>query len=270
VSRLVRSDGCGLYYETHGSRTAPPLMLLEGQGGDVPGWRRNIPHLATELFVVAHDFRGNGRSDAPDEPMTMATFVEDAIAVLDELGIGAAHVYGQSFGGMVAQELALALPERVRTMILACTHPGGAHVVRSNAKVPKDKPWLALYSPDFAARHPDHVAEDLRVGSQNPQRPRAARRQREAARAFDVYDRLPELRVPTLVLHGTDDQMVHPENARILASRIPGAELVLLKGAGHLFHSERADEADAVVLDFIRRHSVWEGGGRRPAQEAGP
>ena len=256
MSWLERPDGCRLYYETHGDPSAEALVLLEGRGGDIPGWRRNIPHLAAELFVVAHDSRGNGRSDAPDEPMTMATFVEDTVALLDELRIRSAHVYGQSFGGMVAQELALGHAERVRTLVLACTQSGGAQVVPSRAKVPKGEPWLALYSPGFAARNREHVAEDLRVGSQNPQRPHAGRRQWEAARAFDAHDRLPTLRVPTLVLHGTEDQMIDPANARILASRIPGAELALLEGAGHLYHSERADEADAIVLDFIRRHST--------------
>lgn len=251
---LVRSDGCRLYHEIHGDPGLGPLLMLEGMGGDIPGWRRNIPHLAAELFVVAYDFRGNGRSDAPDEPMAMATFVDDTVALLDELRIERAHVYGQSFGGMVAQELALGHPERVRTLVLACTHAGGAHVVASRAKVPKGEPWRELYAPRFAKEHPEHVAEDLRVGSENPRRPHAGRRQWEAVQGFDAYDRLPTITAPTLVLHGTDDLMVDPENARILASRIPGAELVLLEGAGHVYHSEQADRADAVVLDFVRRH----------------
>ncbi len=255
MSELVRPDGCRLYYETHGDPAAEPLVLLEGMGGDIPGWRRNIPHLSAELFVVAHDFRGNGRSDAPDEAMTMATFVADTVALLDELGIDRAHVYGQSFGGMVAQELALAHPDRIRSLILACTHAGGRHVVRSNAKVPKDKPYLALYSPGFAEEHPDHVAEDVLVGSQTPQPPHAGRRQWEAMQAFDAFERLPEIRVPTLVLHGTEDRLVSVENARVLAARIPGAELHLLEGAGHVYHSEQPDEADAAVLEFIRRNS---------------
>ena len=255
MSRLHRPDGCRLYYETHGPAGAEPLVLLEGLGGDIPGWRRNIPHLVAELFVVAYDFRGNGRSDAPDEPMTMATFVDDTIALLDELGLASVHMYGQSFGGMVAQELALAHPGRVRSLVLACTHAGGEHVVRSEAKVPKDKPYLALYSPGFAEEHPDHVAEDILVGSQSPQKPHAGRRQWEAMQGFDAYERLPELGVPTMILHGTEDRLVSVENARVLADRIPGAEFVLLEGAGHVYHSEQPERADAAVLDFIRRHS---------------
>src|SRR5436190_12442780 len=102
-----RPDGCRLHYELHGDPDREPLILLEGLGGDIPGWRRNIPTLAEELFVIAYDFRGNGRSDAPDQPMSMATFVEDTAALLDELGLDSAHLYGQSLGGMAAQELAL-------------------------------------------------------------------------------------------------------------------------------------------------------------------
>ena len=80
-------------------------------GGDIPGWRRNIPVLARELRVIAYDFRGNGNSDEPSGPVTMATFVEDTLALLDALSVDRAHVYGQSFGGMVAQELAIAHPD---------------------------------------------------------------------------------------------------------------------------------------------------------------
>jgi pimeloyl-ACP methyl ester carboxylesterase len=256
VAWLVRPDGCRLNHEVHGDPSRPALLLLEGMGGDIPGWRRNIPHLVTEAFVVAYDFRGNGLSDAPDERMTMATFVDDTVALLDELRIERAHVYGQSFGGMVAQELALAHPSRVCSLVLACTHAGGSHIVRSRATVPKGEPWLHLYSPAFAETHPEHVAEDLRVGSQRPQRPHAGRRQWEAVQGFDAYDRLSQIATPTLVLHGTDDLLIDPENARVLASRIPGAELVLLEGAGHVYHSEQADRADEVALDFIRRHAA--------------
>jgi pimeloyl-ACP methyl ester carboxylesterase len=205
--------------------------------------------------VVAYDFRGNGRSDKPDQPMNIGTFVDDTIALLDHLEIDSAHLYGQSFGGMVAQELALTHPDRVRSLVLACTHPGLRHALRVTAKVPKDRPWLALYSPSFAAEHPDHVADDLRVGRRNPQPPHAARRQREAVQEFDAYDRLPDVRAPTLVLHGTEDRVIHPDNARMLAERIPNARLVLMDGAGHVYHSERPEASDRAVLDFIRELS---------------
>ena len=232
------------------------MILLEGLGGDIPGWRRNLPHLASTLRVVAYDFRGNGDSDEPPAPCTMSTFVEDTVAVLDELGVERAHVYGQSFGGMVAQELALAHPDRVRSLILACTHCGGTHVVAApRDPMPKHEPWRSLYSPAFPDAHPEHVAEDLRIGARQPRHPVGGRRQWEAMQAFDTYDRLPAVAAPTLVLHGTEDRLVAPGNAEVLASRIPNAELYWLEGAGHLYHSEQADAADAAVLDFIARRA---------------
>lgn len=253
---LVRPDGVRLYHELHGPADASALILLEGMGGDIPGWRRNIPRLAEQLRVIAYDFRGNGNSDEPPGPCTMATFVEDTLALLDSLHVDRAHVYGQSFGGMVAQELALTAPERVRTLILACTHTGPASAVRvDGAKVPKGEPWRSMYSPGFPDREPDHVAEDLRIGAAQPKHPEGGRRQWEAMQTFDSFDRLPDIRTPTLVLHGSEDQAVSPENAEILAKRIPGAELVMLEGAGHLFHSEQPEVTDAAVLNFLRRHA---------------
>jgi 3-oxoadipate enol-lactonase len=252
---LTRPDGVRLHYELHGSPDAPPLILLEGMGGDIPGWRRNIPVLAAKLYVIAYDFRGNGNSDEPTGSVTMTTFVDDTLALLDALGIDRAHVYGQSFGGMVGQELALTRPDRARTLILGCTHAGPRRVLRGKtSKVPKGEPWRAMYAPGFPDAHPEHVAEDLRIGAAQPRHPEGGRRQWEAMQGFDSYDRLPSLRVSTLVIHGTEDQAISVENARLLADRIPGAELVLLDGAGHLYHSEQAEAADAAVLDFVRRH----------------
>jgi 3-oxoadipate enol-lactonase len=248
-----RADGCRLYYELHGMTAAPALVLLEGLGGDIPGWRRNIPHLASRYRVVAFDFRGNGRSDKPDVPMTMDKFVEDTVALADRLGLPAAHYYGQSFGGMVAMELALGHPGRVRSLVLAATHAGAARStpVGPTGRVPKDKPYLALYSPAFATEHPDHVAEDILIGSQNPQPPHAGKRQWDAMQAWDAWDRIGAIRCPALVLHGTDDRLVSAENARRLAAAIPRAKLVLLDGAGHVYHSEQADRADEALLTFL-------------------
>jgi pimeloyl-ACP methyl ester carboxylesterase len=247
-----RPDGCRLHYELHGDASAEPLVLLEGLGGDIPGWERHLDGLARELRVIAYDFRGNGRSDKPDEATTMKTFVEDTVGLMDHVRVPSAHVYGQSFGGMVALELALAFPDRVRALILAATHPGASHAIRSGSRVPKDRPWLALYSPSFVQDQPNRLEEHRRIALQNPQPSHAARRQWEAMQDFDAYNRLPDVSVPTIVLHGTDDLTIDPENARILASRIPGARLALLDGAGHVYHWEQPDEADRVVLDFIR------------------
>ena len=234
------------------------MLLLEGMGGDIGGWRRNIPHLSQRYRVIAYDFRGNGRSDAPDEPTSIGTFVDDTVAILDELGLAAVHVYGQSFGGMVAMELGLSHPDRVSSLVLACTHAGPrrATLDRAGSKVPKDRPYLALYSERFASQHPDHIAEDLLVGGRYPRPPHAGRRQWEAIQGWDAWDRVGSLACPVLVVHGTEDRVVPVENGIRLAELIPGTELVLLEGAGHVYHSEQPEAADRAVLDFLDRAGV--------------
>jgi len=239
-------------YETHGSPEAEPVLLVEGSGGDLPGWSRNIPTLSAACLVVAYDQRGNGWSDAPDAPQTMTTFVDDAIGILDHLEIDRVHVYGQSFGGMVALELALASPERVKTLIVACAHAGGDSVLRARERVPTGGADRAIFSESYLAGDPEGVRELFSQGV--PQPPHAGRRQWGAMQTFDVSRRLGEIRVPTLVLHGTDDRVIAVENARFLAERIPGAELVLLEGAGHVYHWEQPETADTAVVDFIGRH----------------
>jgi pimeloyl-ACP methyl ester carboxylesterase len=141
----------------------------------------------------------------------------------------------------------------VRSLILAATHCGGDLTVRAKATVPKDRPYLQVYSRSFADAHPEHVRADLHAGT--PQARHAQRRQRQAVQGFDTCDRLARIDAPTLILHGTVDRVIDPENARILAERIPHAELVMLEGAGHVYHSEQPEAADRTVLDFVRRHA---------------
>jgi len=258
VPFLRRPDGCRIRYELTGDAGAP-ILILEGVADRIAGWRRSVPTLARELSVAIVDHRGNGDSDEPPGPCTMTTFVDDAIGVLDEIGWDRTHVYGQSFGGMVAQELALAHPDRVRRLVLGCTTAGEVHTIpvpeAAEAKVPKGEPWRSWYGSGYPDLHPEEVAEDLRVASAPPEHPEGARRQWEAMVSWDAYDRLPAISAPTLVLHGTEDRMIAPANAEVLAGRIPGAELVLLEGAGHVYHWEQPERADREVLSFLRRHA---------------
>ena len=251
TTQLIRPDGCRLHVETHGDPSSPPILLLEGLGGDIPGWSRTIANLERDLFVIAYDHRGNGWSDAPDEPQTMGTFVDDAVAVLDHADVDRAHVYGQSFGGMVGLELALAAAPRVRSLILAATHAGGASVVPLREHVPIDEADTVIFSPDYVREHPEGVRELYAHGI--PQQAHAGRRQWQAMQSYDVAARLGELSMPVLVLHGDHDRVIDVGNAYVLATAIPGAELVVLQGAGHVYHWEQAEASDAAVLDFVGR-----------------
>ena len=246
---LERPDGCRLQYLLQGRPERPPLVLLEGMGGDLHGWRRNVPRLARRCRVVAHDFRGNGESRCPAADWTMTMFVDDTLGLLDHLGIDRAHLYGQSFGGMVAMEIALGHPERVRSLVLAATHGGLDRAVPSEEKAPKGRPWELLYSPGFPDRHPEQVLEDMRGGIEQEADARAA--QWRVIQGWSAHDRLGDIAAPTLILHGTADRMIHPENARLLAAGIPGARLHLLEGAGHVYHAEQPEGADGAVLRFV-------------------
>ena len=252
---LTRPDGVRLYHELHGNEQAPPVILLEGMGGDIPGWRRNIPVLARELRVIAYDFRGNGNSDEPSGPVTMTTFVDDTLALLDSLGVDRAHVYGQSFGGMVAQELALSNPERVRTLDPRL-HPRGSATRGAREALRRAQgPAVAV---DVRPRVPRPAPGARRGGP--PDRGRAAGTSRGWTETMGGDAGLRQLRSPPEpagpdarpARHGGPGD--RRRERRAPRGAIPGAELVLLDGAGHLYHSEQAAAADAAVLDFIRRH----------------
>ena len=181
----------------------------------------------------------------------MRTYAEDALAVLDELRLERVHVYGHSFGGQVGLELALAHPERVRTLILGATRLGEEPTTAARERAPLGRPWELLYSRAFLEARPDEVSADREA---LVHRHDGERRQAAASRAWDPGDRPSALAVPVLVVHGTEDRLVDPASGRRLAGAIPGAELALLEGAGHAYGSEVPERAAAIVLDFVRRN----------------
>lgn len=270
----ARVNDIEVYYEVHGQ--GEPLLLIMGLGAAATGWEAQIPDFSREYQVIAFDNRGAGRTDKPKEPYTISQMADDAAGLLDVLGIPCAHVYGMSMGGMIALEMALSHPLRVRTLILGGTMAGGPKAVTASSALLQE--WIAssmlppeqaaravlkfLYSDEFIARNGDRLVE--RWVSLSHLRPPqdALQRQLRAIAQFNAYDRLDRIRAPTLIIAGTEDKIVPVENARILAERIPGAELVELPGAGHGFLMERAAEANAVVLEFLRRHRSGPTGGK--------
>jgi 3-oxoadipate enol-lactonase len=245
-----RPDGARLAYDLAGDPRRPALLLIGGVGGDASTWRHVIALLAAEHFVVVMDPRDVGRSDAPDAPTTVATYVEDAIAVLDELRVERTAVYGHSFGGIVALELALAHPERVDAVVVGAARGGRLDPGVRSRKAPLGRPWEVLYSERFLADHADVVEADRRAVVRNH---RGERRQGEAARAWDPGDRLAQTRPPVLILHGSEDRLVDVANAERLAAVIPHAEIAILDGAGHAYHSEMPERSSEIVLGFLRR-----------------
>jgi 3-oxoadipate enol-lactonase len=261
----AKTGDISLYYEVHGK--GEPLLLIMGYGSNSGHWFVILPHLAGRFNVIIFDKRGTGRSDKPDIPYTAEMLTGDIIGLLDHIGIGATNVFGVSMGGMLAQELALRYPQRVKKLILGCTSCGGPHSVRSSpeaaaflfdperAKLSDEEralstvPWL--WNEDFIAKHPEAVKRYVTTTTQYPTPTHGYMSQANFILTHDTYDRLPQIKAPTLVLTGARDRLIPPENSKILASRIPGAELVIFEKAGHGFISDTAEESSEKIISFL-------------------
>lgn len=270
----ARVGDISIYYEVSGH--GEPLLLIMGLGGGSSLWWRQVECLSPDYRVITYDSRGVGRSDCPDVPYSVEMMTADARGLLDMLGVARAHVYGVSMGGMIAQELALRHPEMVASLVLGATTCGGARAVLpppdsleqlfSITSLPPAEiarvSASVSFSAGFISSHPATVRQWLRKGAESPPSAVGYRRQAEAVAHFQTYDRLPQISAPTLVLAGTADQLIPAENSRILASRIPQAELVLFEGAGHGYLWEAEEEANLVVRDFLGRHPQEAAAGR--------
>jgi pimeloyl-ACP methyl ester carboxylesterase len=255
-----------LYWERTGE--GAPVLLIMGLGLSGGAWWRTVPVLARRLQVITFDHRGVGRSRAFSPVYTTEAMADDAVSVLDAAGIDRAHVYGISLGGMVAQQLALRRPERVRALVLGATSPGGPRSVRPDTDVldfirrrlrmRSEEAARASVPFNYGARcrsaHPERIQEDIawRLGHPFPEQ--AYRVQLFAAGLHNTYGRLPRIAAPTLVVHGEYDRMVPAANARLLAERIPGARLRILEDCGHMYPTE-APEVDEAIAAFLASDS---------------
>ncbi|MFZ5587328.1 MAG: alpha/beta fold hydrolase [Thermodesulfobacteriota bacterium] len=258
--------GIDIYYEISG--VGPKVLFLNITGGDLRQ-RPNIfdSPLAARHTVLALDQRGLGQSGRPDIPYTMADYADDAAALLEALDWGPTPVVGVSFGGMVAQELALRHPGLVTRLVLACTTSGGAggssYPLHELAALPaeqkaarmvelgdlrRDAAWRQAHPEEFGALVEQALAR-LRLGADEPNRALGARRQLEARIGHDTHDRLKGVQAPTLVCGGLFDGVARPPALAALAAAIPGARLELFQG-GHQF-LDQDPRAWERVLDFL-------------------
>jgi pimeloyl-ACP methyl ester carboxylesterase len=259
----VAVNGIDIYFERSGG--GQPLLFLNGSGATLSTSSLLIAPFAERFDVVAHDQRGLGRTSVPPGPYTMADYAADAAGVLDAVGWERCRVVGISFGGMVAQELAVTWPERVERLALLCTSPGGAggasyplHELAGLDPEERARRGATLldtrFTPDWLAEHEsDRMLAEMMAsrasGAKSDDVLRGEREQLEARRHHDVCDRLARIDCPTLVACGRYDGIAPPANGEAIADRVPGAEIRLYDG-GHAFMAQdRAAFPD--ILDFL-------------------
>jgi 3-oxoadipate enol-lactonase len=257
---FVENQGASIYWDEQGH--GAPVLLIMGLGYSSHMWHRTRPVLAAHYQTVALDNRGVGRSDVPSGPYPIALMASDAAAVLDAAGIESAHVFGVSMGGMIAQEFALQYPKRVRSLILGCTAAGGPTAVRAEPEATQLLMARDKLTPEQAAQAAvpfiydsgtprARIDEDLAIRRPWFVRPEAYTAQLQGILAWESYSRLPRITAPTLVIHGETDRLVPPANGKLIAERIPGAKLIMIPHASHLFLTDQTEAAHHIFLEFL-------------------
>lgn len=246
-------DGTQLAWKAEGA--GEPLLLVSGQATAMAGWGPAAAALARHFRVISFDHRGIGGSGRGDAGRyTTRSFAADALSVLEAAGADAAHVYGHSMGGRVAQWLAIDHPERVRTLILASTSAGrsgeGADREAAAALISGDQDRMSPYffDPEWAERNPEAVRTFFDSGASAW----AKARHFAASNAHDAGDSLGLIQARTLIVHGTDDRLSPLRNAEVLRESIPRSTLLRVKGARHGVHLDHPETVEW-IRQFIDR-----------------
>ena len=269
---LLQANNAGpieIYFEKSGH--GEPVVLVGGLTSTVEVWRRQTPVLAERHCVIAFDNRGSGRTRiAKDDGVrTSLRFAGDLLALLDGLDLPRVHLVGASMGGMIVLEFALAHPGRLRSLTVCCSTFGGTNAIGSSPEVaqamiegalPGASPEAVqaglevVFHPDSLQGKADAVRFYVETKRAFPHSAEELQRRVKGIASYDVFDALPRLAVPTLVMTGEQDRVVHPENAHRLAARIPGAKLVVIEGGGHVFFVEQPEAVNSALLEFFATH----------------
>jgi 3-oxoadipate enol-lactonase len=263
---VIASDGARIHYDVIGRPGGEPVLMIQGLGTDKNGWSLQRLALAPHYRTIALDNRGAGRSDKPEGPYSLEQMASDAVSVLDALGVERAHVMGASMGGAIAQILAVTYPDRVRSLVLACT-------------ACRNHPWRRQLLTGWAeTAERDGMGTLAREAARWVIGPRSLRRvsplfgwlgplamfrtshafvaQVNAILSADEESsstRLAELDVPTLIIVGNQDILTPRGDSEDLAERIPNAELVVISGAAHGLMIEHWRPFNRSVLAFFAR-----------------
>jgi 3-oxoadipate enol-lactonase len=261
----IDASGTELHYERAGE--GEPMLLVQGMSATHLAWGEPfLEQLRRSFDLIVFDNRGMGLSGRAELPFTIADLAADTTGLLDALELESAHVVGISMGGMIAQELALAHPERIRTLTIGASYCGGPE---GTLMAPED---LQMLGAAFASGEPRQVframweinlspgfrEDDSRfaafaeMGSTLPAPQPVVLQQMQACAAHDTHERLGRIALPTLVIHGDADRLLGYPNGRQIAALIPGARLETLEGIGHMFWWEQPERA----AELIREHAL--------------
>ncbi len=254
-----------LSYERAGS--GPPLLMIMGMSGTFDHWNAAfLAELREDFETIVYDHRGVGASSRLEGPITIAQLAQDAAGLLAALELDSVHVFGISMGGMVAQELALAHPERIRALTLGCTYCGGEGSAVASEEVMRrlaegmtsgDRErairtgWEVNVSPEFAADD-EAYARFKEIGMRRAVPVEVIMQQMRAITEHDTSARLPEIALPTLIMHGTLDQLLPVQNGHMIAGLIPDSRLEIFDGVGHMFFWEQPERS----AELVRAHAA--------------
>lgn len=262
-------NGINLHYDVYGQ--GQPLLFVNGLGQPSIAWDPELIQAMTNTHkVITFDNRGTGLSDKPDEPYTMAMFASDATGLLDQLNIPRVHVFGVSMGGMIAQELGAHYQDRIASLILGCTTPGGRNAVQAPPEslkalqgradmTPEEAGragWKLSFSDEFIQTHRGQLEENLQRTLKHPTPRFAYERHYQATMTLRVFKHLKDIKIPTQVVTGRDDLLIPAANSEIIAREIPGAELKIFDNVGHGFFISAREPFIATMKDFLSRQHI--------------
>jgi len=264
-------NGVRINYKVQGQ--GEPLVLIMGFIGPQWAWFFQARALSKHYLIITLDNRGVGKSQKPKEPFTVRSMAEDTVGLMDYLGIDKAHILGISMGGMIAQEIAINHPERVRKLVLGSTSAGGDRskylhpdmIKAAGVKEGVTTDGMADINIAKASSAAIYVAFNGRIAKMfslllsrifaiyvRLAGGQGYLGQMNAICGYSTLDRLGSIRAPTLVITGTDDRIVLPHSSDVIASHIPNAKLVKIEHAGHVFFIEERDRFNKEILDFLR------------------
>ncbi len=257
-----------LYYELVGQ--GHPLVMIRGVGSNADHWYEQAPALSQKFKLLLFDNRGIARSSDPGGPFSIGDMAADTIALMDAVGIKKAHVLGYSMGGMIAQEMALNYPQKMAGLILVATDCGisrrikaepettrlFSEMIRLGTDEAKIEAAGCLFAKQTFEKKPEVIQRYTEVSQRYPASQKMLAKQWAAVTQHDACKRLPKISSPTLAITGAEDVLIPPQNATVLAERIPDAQMISIDGGGHLFLIEQPRQFNSAVIEFLEGLSL--------------